>query len=333
MSLGEYRDKPDEKTLLLGHILWQEAATRGIRMREFRVLGVPTNSFTATFRDGSHLSFDSIPTLPHFKKPLWWLDNKAQMKKRFRALGLPVARGEALYSLSQAKKILQSIGGAVVVKPFQGSASRHTTLHVRSEQELERAFDVAKQISPLVVVEEELPGAVYRPTLLDGSLIATLRRDQPQVVGDGIHTVEELVARANTHPKRQGPYFSKISLAEAAHKELAYQGLTSTSVPKAKEKVILHQKISWSLGGTTTDVTPVVHPDNKRLFEYVARVLNAHIVGIDIIMEDIGRPYTEQRCGIIECNGRPFFDNHHLPFEGDAHNVAKVIWDYVEPRI
>ncbi len=58
-------------------------------------------------------------------------------------------------------------------------------------------------------------------------------------------------------------------------------------------------------------------------------MLKAPIVGIDFIIEDISKPWQEQaKCGVIECNGRPFFDNHHLPFEGKPRNVAGAIWDF-----
>jgi len=44
------------------------------------------------------------------------------------------------------------------------------------------------------------------------------------------------------------------------------------------------------------------------------------------------RSWKEQeRLGILECNSMPFFDNHHLPFEGKPRNVAGLIWDMNEP--
>ena len=139
--------------------------------------------------------------------------------------------------------------------------------------------------------------------------------------GDGKRTIIELVAEANTHPARSGPYFHKMHLDDVADAELAWQGLTKDSVPEKGRKVTLHQKINWSVGGTTADVTDEVHPYNITLFEEVARILKAPIVGIDFIIEDITKPWKEQeRCGILECNSMPFFDNHHLYF-------FAVIWD------
>ncbi len=328
LGLGTYKDEPDDKIELFEKVLWEEAVARGMRMREFRFLGIPTHNFVAYLGD-TRLTFDKIPRLAHMPECHWWTDNKAEMKHRFEALGIPVAKGRAVYRWRSAKEVFNGVPKPVVVKPFEGSASRHTTLRVNDIEALEKAFRSTKQVAPYVVIEEELPGAVFRPTLVGGKLIATIRRDPPRVIADGTHTVLELVEEANTHPAREGPYFSRIQLGDAALSELKRQGLELTSIPEPRREVLLHSKINWALGGTTTDVTEKVHPDNVELFEYISQVLNAHIVGIDIMMEDISRSWREQKCGVIECNGRPFFDNHHLPFEGKPRNVAGVLWDQV----
>jgi hypothetical protein len=270
LGLGEFRDTPDEKTALLEHVLWQEARERGIRMREFRPLGLPTESFIATFPDGKTIVFEGIPFPPSMPKSVWWIDTKSVLKKKLAKEGVPVPAGGSAATLAGAKKIFNRIRHPVIVKPYEGSGSRHTTIHITTEAELERACKIGKQISPSLIIEEELSGAVYRPTVVNGSLVATIRRDRPQVVGDGVHRVRDLVAEANKHPARQGPYFSPIKLRAAEEAELALQEKTPESIPRAGERVFIHPKINWGVGGTTADVTDEVHPDNKELFEKVA---------------------------------------------------------------
>lgn len=321
--------EPDDDTQLLAQMSWKEAKERGIAMYEVRLFSLPRNIFMATLPNGVRFAFEGIP-LPGDSDldRVSWMDDKAELKRRFRKRGFPVAKGGDASSISEARKIYASVTPPVIAKPSQGSGSRHTVLHINDQQELERAFNVAKQVAPRVILEEELSGAVYRATVVNGVFVAALRRDQPSVVGDGVSTIQELVARENTHPKRQGPYFHHIALNEATDQELAWQGYTRDTVLAAGERAILHQKINWSVGGTTADVTDDVHPDNLALFEEVASALNASIVGIDFIIDDISRSWKEQeRCGILECNSMPFFDNHHLPFEGKPRNVAAAIWD------
>ena len=320
--------EPDEHTQLLALMLWNEGKERGIVMEEFRLADLPRNIFLARLPTGKKLAFEGIPLPASELDRVHWMDDKAELKKQFRKLGLPVAKGGDARSRSEAKRIFKSITSPAIAKPHSGSGSRHTTLHLKTEEDLMRGFDIAHQVSPSVVIEEELVGSVYRATVVDGKFAAALRRDQPYVSGDGKRTIIELVAEANTHPARSGPYFHKMHLDDVADAELAWQGLTKDSVPEKGRQVTLHHRSTWAVGGTTADVTDEVHPYNITLFEEVARILKAPIVGIDFIIEDITKPWKEQeRCGILECNSMPFFDNHHLPFEGKPRNVAALIWD------
>jgi len=325
------QEKIDDDTQLLAQMLWKEAETRGIAVWEFRLFNLPRNLFVAEFPNGKSITYEGIPVPAHIAHQEWWIDDKAVLKKHFRQLGLPIAKGGAVLTRKGAIQLFKSLEAPVIVKPHSGSGSRHTTLHITDEKELLRAFDVAKRLSPAVVIEEELVGAVYRATVVDGKLAATLRRDPPSVVGDGKKTIHELIDEANKHPARSGPYFSKIKINPSALEELDWQKHTLGDVLQKGKRVTFHQKVNWSVGGTTADVSDEVHPDNRELFERVAEVLKAPIVGIDFIIEDMSRSWKEQeRCGIIECNSMPFFDNHHLPFEGKPRNVAGAIWDMVE---
>ncbi len=324
--------EPDDHTQLLALMLWEEAKTRGIEVSEFRLFDLPRNIFVATYPNGRQIAYEGIP-LPAKAdvERVPWMDNKAVLKEQFRKVGLPVAKGGAVSTLKEAKKLFKTLTPPVIAKPFSGSGSRHTVLHIMNEADLSNGFRIAKQIAPKVVIEEELTGSVYRATVVDGVFAAALRRDQPHVTGDGVGTITQLVEKANEHPKRSGPYFHKMKLDELAKEELRWQGLTVDSVLPKGVRATLHQKINWSVGGTTADVTDETHPDNKALFEEVARVLKAPIVGLDFIIEDMSRSWKEQeRLGILECNSMPFFDNHHLPFEGEPRNVAALIWDAME---
>lgn len=320
-------EAPDEHTLLLAKVLWEEAMVRGIPMFEIRLFGLPRNLFMATI-NGKKVVFEGLPLPKEEMLRAPWMDDKAKLKKEFRKKGFPIAKGGSFWSLAAARRFFTENKGTFIAKPHSGSGSRHTVLHIDTLEKLEDAFRIAKQVSPYVVVEEELVGPVYRATVVNGKFAALLRRDPPHVVGDGARTVRELVQIANEHPARSGPYFSQIQINERAEEELAWQGLTPDSVVPAGKRVTLHQKVNWSLGGTTADATDNVHPDNIALFEEATQYLKAHIAGIDFIIEDPTRSWKEQeKCGFLECNSMPFFDNHHLPFEGKPRNVAALIWE------
>lgn len=323
-----YTDKDFEWVIPL---LWIEANRRGIFMWQFLPFGKIKQIFVAEF-EGKQIVFERMPVPRGKGRGIWWIDDKAVLKKHLVARGFPVAKGKSVATEGGALRLFKALSKPVIVKPSKGSGTRHTVLHITDEKELLRAFRVAKVVSPFVVIEEELRGPVFRPTLVGGKLVATIQRNQPEVFGDGVHTIEELVTEANRHPRRTGPVFSPIKLTDITLRELERQGHTQNSVPMRGEQILLHQKVNWGNGGTTADVTDRVHEDNVALFEDIAKLVQAPIVGIDFIIGDISRSWREQPgCGVIECNSMPFIDTHHLPFEGEPRDLMGAIWDAVFP--
>ena len=341
ISVGQ-RKSPSlmTQTQLLAKMLWHKAKAAkysGVGMAAFRSC---LKYFIATYPSGKRIAFEGIPNPPGREGHVWWMDNKAKLKSEFTKRGLLVAKGGSAKNEREALAIYKRITPPVIVKPHSGSGSRHTLLHLTTEAEMLHGFRVAKQISPEVIIEEELEGPVYSAYCCGRDLCGGIRRDPPSVVGDGVHTVVELVEEENKREGRSGPYYSKIklfeedgSLSEKAKEELAWQKLTPESVPPKAARVYFHQKVNWSVGGTTCDVTDEVHTDNIELFEKTALELRAPIVGIDFIIKDISKSWKVQpRSGILECNSMPFFDNHHLPYEGKPRNVAAKFWDMVTPK-
>jgi len=332
-NIASIINKPDPaKDELMLQCLWSEADKRNIKIQEYVLLNQRRGLCIAEHNNTIH-SFDRLPRPKNsFSDSINWMDDKAVLKKKLAAVGIPVSRGQAVFSLAAAKKVFGNLEKPVVTKPHTGSATRHTTMHITNETKLAAAFNRARQLSPLVIIEEELAGPVYRITSIGGKIIGVIRRDQPQVIGTGRSTIKTLVEKENQHPKRQGPIFSKIATDIEANAELTRQNLTWDSIPKKGQVVMLNQKINWGIGGTTTDVTASVHPDNMKLFEKISLFINDPLIGIDFIIADITKPWTTQtRCGVIECNSLPFIDNHHLPFNGEPRNAAGALWDIVFP--
>jgi cyanophycin synthetase len=148
-----------------------------------------------------------------------------------------------------------------------------------------------------------------------------------------MHTVRELVKKENKNPLRGGPVFSPIAFGEEAREMLAKQNLSADSVPAAGCMVTLHPKVSRLYGASTTEIAAAdVHPDNMKMFEAIARNVGDPLFGVDIIMENMGRSWRDQPCGVIECNSLPAIDVHHDPLRGEARNVAGAVWNMIFPE-
>jgi D-alanine-D-alanine ligase-like ATP-grasp enzyme len=332
LRLGKITYKPEKDDSGRTKVLWEEAIKRGIEMYEFRLFGIGHDIFVSNYK-GEKRFFDVLPRPKDYDpRGLEWMDNKGEMKKHFEKEGIKVARGGVTHSVSNALKIFRSLDKPVITKPNLGSRSRHTRTHLSDEKEFIKAFKIARQLSPWVMIEEELVGYVFRGTLIGGKLVAVLRREPAYVIGDGIHNVRELVEIENKNPLRNGEIFHQLKIDEEAKKELGHWNKTEETIPKKDEIVTLGQKTSRAVGGGITDMTDIVHPDNKVMLEKIAKVLNDPLIGVDFIMTDVSISWKNQpRCGVIECNSAPFIDLHHFPLVGRPHNVASALWDIIYP--
>ncbi len=332
LHLGYFTDTPNKEDTWRTKCFWDEAIRRGIKMREFH-LGPIKDGFVAEYK-GKTIQFDGLPRPGTDASPaLKWMDNKGIMKIKFLREGIPVARGGTAFTARGALKIFNNITKPVITKPNLGSRSRHTMIHINTEKDLLVGFRKAKQLSPLVVVEEELRGFLFRGTLVGGKLVGVVKRDQPEVLGDGVHTVRELMDKENERPERNGPIFHKIIVDKEGEIELARENIKMTDVPEKGRIVTFSQKTSRGCGGTTTEVTDITHPENIAMLEHVGKFLGDPLVGVDFIMEDITKSWKEeQHCGVIECNSLPFIDLHHYPLFGKPNNVAGKLWDLVMPE-
>ena len=264
---------------------------------------------------------------------LKWMDDKGIMKIKFLKEGLPVARGGVAFTKKKALKIFNNITKPVITKPNLGSRSRHTLIHIDTPEKLIIGFKKAKKLSPLVVIEEELRGYLFRGTLIGGKLAGVVRRDQPEVKGDGTHTLQELMDEENKRPEREGPIFHKIIIDKEATVELERQNIKLDDMVEKNRVVTFSQKTSRGCGGTTTEVTNIVHPDNVEMLEHVAKFLDDPLIGVDFIIEDVEKSWKEeQHSGIIECNSLPFIDLHHYPLFGKPNNIAGKTLDLVLPE-
>ncbi len=333
LHLGNFTKEPNAKDSGRAHVLWEEAIKRGIEMREFHLFGIGNDVFISKYK-GEMRFFDVLPRTKNYNpKGLEWMDNKNEMKKHFKKEGIPVANGGVASNKKEALKIFNSLNKPVITKPNIGSRSRHTTTHVSSEEEFIIAYNKAHQLSPWVMIEEELTGYVFRGTLIGKKLIAVLRREPAYVIGDGIHNIKDLINIENKNPLRNGSIFHQLSLDEEAVKELKHWNRNEDTIPKKDEIVTLGQKTSRAVGGGITDMTDVVHKDNKEMLEKIAEVLDDPLIGVDFIMDDVSISWKNQpRSGVIECNSAPFIDLHHYPLIGKPHNVAGALWDIIYPE-
>ncbi len=249
-------------------------------------------------------------------------------------VGILVPRGGQVTTFEDALKEVKRIGFPVVTKPSNVSHGRGVYLNIKSEKELKIGFDMAKEYSRHVIVEQYVQGNDYRVLVVNGQIVAAAHRVPAHVIGDGMHSIKELVEIVNNDPRRgigHEKVLTQIKIDQASMDLLKAQGYTLDSIPPKGEFVQLKSTANLSTGGTAIDVTDVIHYDNIRLAIRAVKTIGLDIAGVDIIAEDIYRPLLGQRGVIIEVNAAPGLRMHLEPTEGTPRNVAKPIVDMLFP--
>lgn len=261
--------------------------------------------------------------------------NKYLTTKFLAEYGVLVPRNSIAESAEEAVQIYHAMGeGAVVLKPLDGSHGRGVSVNLQDEVSVRKAFALAQQYSERVLVEEYITGRQYRLCLVNYKLVAAAERIPAYVIGDGTHTVAELVALVNRNPLRGAGHnkpLTEIQIDDAARTLLAKQNLSPEIVPEVKRIVQIQATANLSTGGTAVDVTPIVHEDIVRLAERIARTVELDIAGIDLITQDITKPLVRGSGAVIEVNAAPGIRMHHHPSAGQARDVGGEIVDYLFP--
>jgi cyanophycin synthetase len=258
--------------------------------------------------------------------------DKALTKAFLRRALIPVPRGSVVETLEEAKEALASLGGPGVVKPLDGNQGKGISIGVRDEAQLARAFELARDHGPEVIVEELYEGRDYRVLVVAGRVVAASERRPPCVTGDGKTTLRELVRRENENPLRGEGHekpLTRIPLDAATVECLARRGRSLDEVPAAGERVCLRQTANLSTGGTARDVTAEIHPEVRLLCERAAAVVGLDVAGIDLVLPDIGQPPS--RGGVLEVNASPGLRMHLAPTEGAPRDPGEAIVESLYP--
>ncbi|MFZ5486645.1 MAG: cyanophycin synthetase [Pseudomonadota bacterium] len=253
--------------------------------------------------------------------------DKDLTKRLLHAAGVPVPRGRPVESVDEAWQVALEVGLPVVVKPQDGNQGKGVTVNINDRAGLEEAYRSAAEYGT-VMVERYLPGHDFRLLVVGDQLVAAARRDPPQVLGDGQHTVRALVEQVNQDPRRgegHATALTKIRLDDIALAQLAAQNLTPESVPAKGQRVILRNNANLSTGGSATDVTDDVHPEVAARAVAAAQMVGLHICGVDMVAQTVLRPLEEQSGGIVEVNAAPGLRMHLAPSYGKPRNVGQAI--------
>lgn len=262
------------------------------------------------------------------------VSDKQLTKKILMDGNIPVPYGIVTQNVEEAMEAALKVGYPLVLKPLDSNQGKGVSVNIMSSDQIADAFAEARKYSRKVMVERHVNGKDYRVLVVGGRVSAVAERRPPEVIGDGISTVEKLVELENQNPLRgedhQKP-LSYIRLDEIAGKCLLSQGLTIKSIPEAGQAVRLRHSGNISTGGTSRNCTEDIHPKNAKYAIAAAQAVGLDIAGIDFAAEDISIPVDMNSGAIIEVNAAPGLRMHLYPTEGQPVDVAEDILHMMYP--
>ncbi len=263
--------------------------------------------------------------------------DKLLAKELLAGAGIPVAPAALVHSATEAVTALAELGAPVVVKPRNGNQGACVCVGARTPAEVAEAYRKSCAHGSAVIVEAFVTGLDYRVLVVDGRAVAAARLRPASVTGDGIHDVAALVHQANTDPRRGEGHsrpLTRIELDSTVLAQLAEQGLGPGSVPGPGQVVTLRRNGNLSTGGTSTDVTDLMHPAVAAMCVRAAAAVGLDVCGIDLRLPDIAVPADGGPAGsgaVIEVNASPGLRMHLAPSAGRPRDVATPIIDRLYP--
>lgn len=254
--------------------------------------------------------------------------NKELTKKMLEEAAIPVPMGSLVSDEADLEATIKKIGYPIVLKPLNGNHGRGQTINVNDWETAKLGLEHAQKISTKVIVEKYITGYDFRVLVINHKMVAAARRVPAHVVGDGEMTLQKLIDKENTDPRRGYGHenvLTEIEVDKDTNELLEKLGYTLETVPQKGEIVYLKSTANLSTGGTSIDVTDMVHPENITMCERISKIIGLDVCGIDIMAENLTQPLKESGGAILEVNAAPGFRMHLAPSEGLPRNVAAPV--------
>lgn len=260
--------------------------------------------------------------------------NKDETKRLLHDAAIPVAKGTCISSVEDLEDAVESIGFPLVFKPLDANHGKGASINVKNLEESKAAFDHAKKYSRKIIIEKFITGYDFRILVINNRFTAAALREPANVIGDGVSTIQQLIDKENQDPRRGYGHenvLTEISIDRETLEQLSKKNYTVETILKKSELCYLKGTANLSTGGTSTDVTDIVHPHNIFICERISRVIGLDICGIDIMASNLSEPLEITGGVVLEVNAAPGFRMHLAPAKGLPRNVAAPVIDMLYP--
>lgn len=261
-------------------------------------------------------------------------DDKDLTKRYLSKENVPVPKGQMFKANIPEDEIIQyglSLGFPLVVKPTDGNAGRGVFANITNEEDFREIVPYVREELefPDIIVEQYVDGEEFRIYVIEDRVLGAMNRRPANVVGDGEHTVRELIHAKNAQRKLNPHLTSRlIKIDREVETLLEEKGYDLHSIPEKDELVYLREKSNLSTGGEAVDVTNQLTPELEKIAIDAGKAIPGLThYGVDMIVSD-----DRKKGVILEVNSRPGLGGHMFPGQGQPRDFAKDIIDYYFPE-
>lgn len=270
----------------------------------------------------------------------WILENKDLTKRYLKKGNINVAEGK-VFNKNDFKKngndYYKEIGFPIVIKPLSDAHGNLVFIGINNKTKYLESIKKVFEKNNYVLVEKEFKGKEFRFITNRKKVIAVTCREPANIIGDNIHTIQELIEIKNNDPRRGNANekpLTKIKIDNVVKQCLADQKITIDSVIPKDKKIFLRKNSNISTGGDSINVTDQAHNDFKDIaIESVCAIPGLPYAGVDLMTNiDISQKPTKNNYIIVEINSSPGIYPQHFPYQGKSINVAKEIINIIFPE-
>lgn len=215
--------------------------------------------------------------------------------------------------------------GRVVVKPLDGEQGLGVAVDLRTLEEVQAAIENARQYDSHVLLESFHEGADLRIVVIGFEVVAAAIRRPAQVIGDGQHSVHELIEAQSRRRQAATGGESRIPLDRETERTVQAAGLEYSSILPKGQTLVVRKTANLHTGGHLEDVTDILHPTLRNAAIEAARALDIPVVGLDLLVPAADQPEYV----FIEANERVGLANHEP--RPTAERFIDLLFPHIQP--
>lgn len=239
---------------------------------------------------------------------------------------LHLSRGGEIQS-AEAKSLFSKYP-ILIVKPSDSSLARGLTLNIKKYDDLKKAIAHARKISSSILIQEQVEGEEIRFALINGKVVSALLRRTPQVIGDGVSTIAQLIERENE--ERAQLVFEHVSYPQLTADMIDPVLFSSTKIPGKEEIVELSRATMIRNGSSMYDVLEQVHPSYIDKVEELGARLSTKFVVIDVCLKNFQVPLKDDNYWFIEFNTLPALRLFYGCRDGKMFDIIPKLTDCID---